>query len=618
MVGGGFCLAAVQLFPVFDALGEASRGAALGQGSAAAFSMTWSALLMLLAPNLFGHGTPGPYWGDWLYWELTPFVGIAGLALAIHGAARGGRSRRGCATILACVFFLLALGANTPLFHLLYDFVPPFDRLRASARALFYFGLFVALLAAVGVDALLRDPRRSRALVVGPLVVAVLLGITSGWIAMSVSDDAPAARRAIESMLRMPPKAREERIRELAKGSATREEAFRAAASARDRVKRRAGRRADAPAPEDYAPEYVEAMNVDAWQTLRASLVRTPGYGHSLRDWADPARGRAQADAAVFHLLAAAAMCVVVAVLFHVVPRRRTAALALAVIGLLEMCGFAWSIRETFDLSKLCPSSLDVFYRAAALRAAPDAHRLHDATNPNCAMAAGVFDIWGYDSFVSARYSDYMAFTHARVDGDAIPDVARRAAHRSYGMLRLRYLIGHEKGRLRVFRGPADMPPSLPHLMLVHRYAVHGDAHEALAALDSPTWDPAETVVLEAEPRPAPVVGGERGTVALREYSTDTLTIDAEVPSPALLLVTDAYSRGWSARGLGDSMQQTYDVLPANRVLRAIPLAAGRHHLRLEFVPAYFRLGVALSSCSLAVLVVVFGRALIGIARRHA
>jgi len=65
-------------------------------------------------------------------------------------------------------------------------------------------------------------------------------------------------------------------------------------------------------------------------------------------------------------------------------------------------------------------------------------------------------------------------------------------------------------------------------------------------------------------------------------------------------------------------VQQTYDVLPANRVLRAIPLAAGRHHLRMDFSPAHFRAGVALTSSSLAVLAVVFGWGLIRTTRGRA
>ena len=162
------------------------------------------------------------------------------------------------------------------------------------------------------------------------------------------------------------------------------------------------------------------------------------------------------------------------------------------------------------------------------------------------------------------------------------------------------------------------MPPPLPHLMLVHRYAVHHDGVDALNALDSPTWDPGETVILESEPHPAPAVESDGGTVALRDYSSDTLTIDAEVPSPTLLLVTDAYSGGWSARGLRDGVQHTYEVLPANRVIRAIPLEAGRHHLRMEFSPAHFRLGVALTAFSLALLAVVFGRGLVRILRSRA
>lgn len=42
--------------------------------------------------------------------------------------------------------------------------------------------------------------------------------------------------------------------------------------------------------------------------------------------------------------------------------------------------------------------------------------------------------------------------------------------------------------------------------------------------------------------------------------------------------------------------------MPANYVLRAIPLAAGEHRLRLIYEPLYFHLGLwvsALSSCAL-------------------
>jgi hypothetical protein len=528
---------------------------------------------------------------------------VVGVAVAAYGVLLGDRRKRAFAGVLAGGFLILALGDVTPAFRLLYEHVPPFDRLRASARALFYFALYVAMLAAVGVDGLLRAPRRSRALAALLLCVALSLAAAAAWIRSAVPG-APAttARADVEEMLRMQPEERERRIVELAAGSAERAEALRAAATARDLA---VTAEAPEPAPESYGRAYLEAMSIDPWLRLRARLVQVRGYGyhHPLREWADPAVGWKQAHAAVVGLLVAAALSAAVAAVLLLAPRTRSMALALAVLGVLEMGVHAWSIRRTFDLRALCPPSVAAFYRAAFYRAAPDDHRVHDATNPNCAMALNVSDIWGYDPFVSARYADYVHFLRERLDPRGKEDsIPLEVMHRSYGMLRLQYVVAHERGALRVVTGPDALPPSLPRLALMRRYAVHQSGRDVLEALDSPEWDPGETVILESEPRPAPLPGPGGATVTLGEHRPDLLTIEADVPSPALLLVTDAYSRGWRARPLPGSEQQSYDVLPANGVLSAIPLAAGRHRLRLEFVPAHFRLGVALSLASLGLL----------------
>lgn len=602
MVGLGLGLAAVQLVTVIDALAEAARGAALGQGAASAFSMTWSAFLMLLVPDFFGHGrTIEAYWGDWLYWELTPFVGVVGVAVAAYGVLHGDRRKRAFAGVLAGGFLILALGDVTPVFRLLYEYVPPFDRLRASARALFYFGLYAAMLAAVGVDALLRAPRRSRVLPALLICTALSLGLAAGWIRSVVPrEPATAARAEIEEMLRMPPDIRDRRIRELAAGSVEREAALRAAAAARDLA---VTPDSPEPAPESYRRAWVDAMALDPWLRLRARLVDVGGYGYRRpREWADPATGWKQAHAAVVGLLVAAAVTAVVAVVLLLVPRRPGVAFVLVALGVVEMATFASSLRQTFDLALLCPPSLGAFYRAAFYRAAPDDYRVQDVTNPNCPMALGMSDVWGYDPLVSSRYLDYVDFVHGHADsrGQEDADIPLRGTHRSYGMLRLQYVVTHDARGMRVLMAPRMLPPPLPRLALMHRYAVHAKGRDVLEALDSPAWDPSETVILESEPTPAPAPEAAGGTVTLRERAADRLVIDAEVPSPALLLVTDAYSRGWRARALPGSDQERYDVLPADAVLRAIPLAAGRHHISLEFMPAYLRLGAFLSLASLA------------------
>jgi uncharacterized membrane protein YfhO len=104
-----------------------------------------------------------------------------------------------------------------------------------------------------------------------------------------------------------------------------------------------------------------------------------------------------------------------------------------------------------------------------------------------------------------------------------------------------------------------------------------------------------EEVILESQPEPAPQPARESGTVRMLDSSTDYLTIEADAGTPCLLLVTDAYSRGWRALALPDSSQTRYQIMPANYCLRAIPLAAGHHHLRMEYSPAGFRIGKLVS-----------------------
>ena len=77
--------------------------------------------------------------------------------------------------------------------------------------------------------------------------------------------------------------------------------------------------------------------------------------------------------------------------------------------------------------------------------------------------------------------------------------------------------------------------------------------------------------------------------------------------------MTDSYSRDWKAWGLADengkqNAQREYSVLPANRVLRAIPLQAGKHKIRLEYLPTPFVVGKWISLVSLFayILVLVF------------
>jgi len=147
-----------------------------------------------------------------------------------------------------------------------------------------------------------------------------------------------------------------------------------------------------------------------------------------------------------------------------------------------------------------------------------------------------------------------------------------------------------------------ELPDPLPHALLVSSYHVGQNRDDILARLAEPSFDARRLVLLESEPSIKPEPGAERGTVNVTVTSTDELHIDADVPAPAILLVTDNYSRFWRATPRAPGPQASYDVMPANWVLRAIPLQAGRHQIRLRYEPRGVAVGFAVTGVTLIVL----------------
>ncbi len=193
-----------------------------------------------------------------------------------------------------------------------------------------------------------------------------------------------------------------------------------------------------------------------------------------------------------------------------------------------------------------------------------------------------------------------MAFTQGQPAEGADQYVEFSRFHPLYTMLRWRYAFLANNDGDRVLTGNAVMP----HLQLLQQYRVMSGRDEILQAMDSPSFDPAQQVILETEPHPAPQPSTEKGTVTLIDSSANQLTVEADLPHPAILLITDAYSNGWRARPLDGSAQHIYDVLPANYVLRAIPLSPGHHHIQIEYAPIGFRVGTWISILSLAGFIV--------------
>ena len=218
-------------------------------------------------------------------------------------------------------------------------------------------------------------------------------------------------------------------------------------------------------------------------------------------------------------------------------------------------------------------------------------------------MWLGKEDVWGYGQLMLKRYAEFMAFTQGQPPEGATQYLDISGFHPLHAMLRWRYAFVPAADEDRVLTAKSVMS----RLQLVYQYRVLSGRDEILQTMSFPSFDPRQQVILETEPSPAPTPFAEMGTARIIDSSAGQLTVEADLPHPAILLITDAYSKGWQARPLDGSAQHAYKVVPANYVLQAIPLSQGHHRIRLEYRPAGFRAGVWISLASILGFVCVAG-----------
>lgn len=151
-----FLLAAPQLLPTLEYLSLSHRSASVDPELALTYSYWPWRYLELLAPGLFGHPALGDYWGFANYWEDALYLGILPLVLAAGGVVASLRKQGQHASLGRFLLWVLAagvclsLGANTPIFPLLFKYVPTFNLFRAPTRWSLLAVVSLSLLAAIG------------------------------------------------------------------------------------------------------------------------------------------------------------------------------------------------------------------------------------------------------------------------------------------------------------------------------------------------------------------------------------------------------------------------------------------------------------------------------------
>lgn len=174
----GFSLSAVQLFPGLEYSRFSSRTVLKGPASVSELSFPPENLITLIAPGFWGDMQGARYWGRWLFWETCMYVGVAPLVLAVIGALFARKRHAYLFAGLALLSLVLAFGAYSPFFNLLYYHVPGFNLFRGQAKFIFLTTFSLAVLAGYGCEIVLERARAGgRGLTRAAVVTLIAAGV---------------------------------------------------------------------------------------------------------------------------------------------------------------------------------------------------------------------------------------------------------------------------------------------------------------------------------------------------------------------------------------------------------------------------------------------------------
>lgn len=346
------------------------------------------------------------------------------------------------------------------------------------------------------------------------------------------------------------------------------------------------------------------ALGMGAFLQLPSSVTMIRGWMEFVvatrESYLNPAYYRADAAAHTAQmltshsLLISGALLLLFAGLLLCANRWPKAIWAFAVCAALELTIFARGTVTSFPLRDFSYEPIADF-----LKKTPGDYRTLNLFNPDASMMLRSENIWGYDPTVLKRYAQLLSVSQGADPATASQYLQFSKPHPILNLLRCRFaFVPKADGQIDV----VPMGDPLPHFYLVSKYEAYPSSAAALHALQLSSYGLREKVLLETEPNPKPGAEMEKQEIKVLDSSTDYWRLEVMTDQPAILVMTDAYSKDWRATSLPGSTQSAYELLPANVAIRAIPLAAGHHLLKISYSPRGLYPGIFLTLATLAAL----------------
>lgn len=230
---------------------------------------------------------------------------------------------------------------------------------------------------------------------------------------------------------------------------------------------------------------------------------------------------------------------------------------------------------------------------------------------PNTGLLYGFEYFQDIDALGRQSYTDFLRFINA------LPPDQRGTLLR---VLNVKYVIAFHplnvKGLKLVHEFPEhysrlyEVTGGVPRAYVVARATYEQDPVSTLRRLSSEAFDPMREVIVDT---PTHLVSKTsfRGDATIRLYENNKVQVGARLNDPGILVLADAFYPGWKA--FVDGKEQK--ILRANYFFRGVELPTGDHRVEFIYDPLSFKLGLVISSLTVALLIAV---PLVGWLRRRA
>jgi hypothetical protein len=249
----------------------------------------------------------------------------------------------------------------------------------------------------------------------------------------------------------------------------------------------------------------------------------------------------------------------------------------------------------------VAPSDLDTNRRLDEL---PGGEKI--IAPPNTLLPYEIAAVTGKDQLFPRWYREFCSLVEPQPELSHV--VFDRLSSRYFDMLNVRYVLtrpGLEVPRDYKLLATAEglhlyeNPSAMPRVFLVRGAIIAPGEADALRILSDPNFNPRESAVVTA---PAPgIEASESGSARITGEKLNSISIEVEGRSSALLVLSDNYYPGWRAQIDGEPVE----ILRANHTMRAVMVPAGRHIVSFVFSPASFIWSSWASLAAAAVLIAV-------------